>query len=42
MAKLETIWVKRGNGGPMDPVDAAQLNPASALSGTRIAAAGGK
>jgi MOSC domain-containing protein YiiM len=33
VAKLEQIWVKRGTQGPMDPVDAATLEPGRGLRG---------
>jgi MOSC domain-containing protein YiiM len=33
LAKLERIWLKRGKGGPMDPVDSAQLEVGGGLRG---------
>lgn len=33
MPKLERIWLKRVNQGPMDPVDVAQLDPGRGLRG---------
>jgi len=33
LAKLERIWLKRGKGGPMDPVDSAQLEVSGGLRG---------
>src|SRR5262249_13642541 len=31
VGKLEAIWLKRAKGGPMDPVDAARLEPGGGL-----------
>jgi MOSC domain-containing protein YiiM len=33
MGRLEQIWIKRFSGGPMDPVDAAQLDEGQGITG---------